>query len=115
MKRAARAFLASVTVVGVLLLFVLPGRTLLDQRRSISSTEARIHVLSAENQKLTERASQLQSDSEIERIARQQYGLVKPGERAVAILPSPAPTTTAPPRPTAKRGGGFLRSLEFWR
>jgi cell division protein FtsB len=37
----------------------------------------------------------LHTDAAIERLAREQYNLVKPGEEAYAILPArPAPSTT---------------------
>ncbi|MDQ2754137.1 MAG: septum formation initiator family protein [Actinomycetota bacterium] len=112
-------FLVAVAVVGVLLLFVLPGRTLLGQRHTLSITESRIHALSSENQKLSDRINQLQNNSEIERIARQDYGLVKPGEQALAILPPVAPpSTVATTSPKAAHPGhhqSFWQSLEFWR
>ncbi len=38
----------------------------------------------------------LRTDSEIEKLAREKYGLVKPGERAFVILPAPT-TSTLPP------------------
>ena len=101
MRRMVWALLATVAVIGVLFLFVLPGTTLLSQQRSIRQTSNRIVILRQENAKLVLRASQLRSDSEIEQIARQEYGLVMPGQQAYAIIPSgPATTTTTAPAPT---------------
>ena len=103
MNRARRAvwpFLVSVAVVGVLFLLVFPARTYLAQRRSLAAVETKVQVLTTQNKALTQRANDLQQPAEIERLAREQYGLVKPGEEAYAILPSPAPPPPpAPPKP----------------
>ncbi len=95
--------LGTVTLVVAVFLFVLPGRAYLGQRRSLNAAELRSRVLSAENAKLDRQIQQLQTDAEIERLARQQYGLVKPGEQAFAILPpKQAPAPPAPPAPPKK-------------
>ncbi len=118
--KAPRVFgllLGLVAVAAVMFLFVLPGRTYLAQQRSLVAAETRLKVLSTENARLTESAQRLQSDAEIERLARQQYGLVKPGEQAFAILPSHAPTSPGTAKPAAKRGllSRFWRDAQFWR
>jgi hypothetical protein len=71
--------------------------------------------LSAENAKLDQRRQQLQTDAEIERLAREQYGLVKPGEEAFAILPpKPALTPTPAPAKNKKKASG-RPWWEIWR
>ena len=97
MRRSVWPFLLCVAVVGVLFLFVFPARTYLAQRQDLAAASARVKVLSGENKALTDRAAKLHQPDEIERLAREQYGLVKPGEEAYAILPSPPPPTTVPP------------------
>ena len=97
MRRAVRTLLVVVGLGGLLFLFVLPGRTWLQQRSAMSSAERRLHLLNAENQALARRAAQLQSAGYIEQIARDQYGLVLPGEKAYGILPPTATTTTTVP------------------
>ena len=100
MNRARRAvwpFLVSVAVVGVLFLLVFPARTYLAQRRSLVAAQTKLKVLTTENKGLDQRVTALQQPAEIERLAREQYGMVKPGEEAYAILPTPAPPTTVPP------------------
>jgi cell division protein FtsB len=94
MRRAVRILIVSVVAVAIVFLFVLPGRTLLAQNRSLATTRHRADVLAAENARLAQQVSKLQSSSQIEQIARQQYGLVKPGEKAYAIIPPAATTTT---------------------
>jgi cell division protein FtsB len=90
MRRAVWIVLGSLTLVAALLLFVLPGRIFLAGRRSLNRTEAEISVLSKENARLNDSIRSLQTPAEIEKLARQRYGLVLPGEQAYAILPSRA-------------------------
>ncbi len=92
MRRAVKALFAAVVVAGVVLLFVFPVRTLIDQRDQTSTAERQLRGLTAENEQLSNTAAQLQSPAAIQQIARQQYGLVKPGEKAYGIVPPPATT-----------------------
>ena len=95
MRRGIRPLIVSVVLVGILFLFVFPARTYLDQRRRLAATEQRLRALAQHNAELTARVQLLNTDAEIERLARAQYSLVKPGEEAYAILPAPPPP--APP------------------
>jgi cell division protein FtsB len=88
---------SSVTIVGVLFIGVYPVRTYLAQRQSLHQAERQMDVLKTQNDKLARQAQQLNTDSEIERLAREQYNLVRPGEQAFAILPAPPPPIQLPP------------------
>lgn len=96
LRRALWPLLASVVLVGVLFTAVFPTRTYLTQRASISRAEEQLEVLGEQNAALESRAKALQSDAEIERLAREQYNLVKPGEEAYAVLPPPVSDPPAP-------------------
>ena len=118
-RRLVWPLVVAVTLAGMVFVFFLPGRTLLQQRASLHAAETRVRVLSAENAKLASRIGQLHSDAEIEQVARAQYGLVKPGEEAYAILPSPQSAQASPPATPAHRvhRGLFSRvghDLAFW-
>jgi cell division protein FtsB len=113
-RRVVWLLLASVLLVAALFLFVLPGRTYLGQRRSLNASGTRVKVLAAENARLSQRIQQLQTDAEIERLARQQYGLVKPGEEAYAILP-PRQQTQSPPAPVPSTKAHGHPWWAFWR
>jgi cell division protein FtsB len=95
-RNAVRALLVAVVVGGIMFLFLWPARTWLEQSRAMSTAQRRESVLARENSVLTNRVAQLRSTAYIEQVARQQYGLVMPGEKAYGILP-PAATTTVPP------------------
>ena len=118
MKRAAWPLMVSVVVVGLLFLAVFPTRTYIGQRRDLRQTAERVEVLQAENKRLEARVARLNTDEEIERLAREQYSLVRPGEEAYAILPSPKPA--APPEedePDKDRPGLLARvwdGVTFW-
>jgi cell division protein FtsL len=94
MRRWVWAAVTAVVVMGLLFLFVLPGRTLLDQQRSIDRARQRISAFGQENSKLRGEIKQLQDPSQVEQIAHQQYGLVLPGQQAYTIIPPTATTTT---------------------
>ena len=94
MRRAVRTLLIVVALGGLLFLFILPGRTWLQQRGEMSSAERQLHALDAENAALARRAAQLQDPAYVQRIARQQYGLVLPNEQSYGILLPTATTTT---------------------
>jgi cell division protein FtsB len=111
--------LGSVVLVGLLFLFVLPGRTYLAQRRTLAAAETRVNVLAQANAQLARQAKELQTDAEVERMARQQYGMVKPGETPYAILPpKQAPGPPAPtPKPKKHHRGLPSRvwhNVQFW-
>jgi cell division protein FtsB len=89
--RIAGALVVSILVVAALLLLVFPTRTYLSQRASTRRAEAQLKVLTAQNEALRKRAAALNTDAEIERIGREQYNLVRPGEEAYAVLPPPQP------------------------
>ena len=82
--------------VGFLLLGVFPTHTFLTQRAATSEAKGELGDLQARNRALDQRVRRLQTPEEIERIAREQYGLVRPGEVAYAILPSAAPPVALP-------------------
>ena len=107
--RRAWPLVATVAFVGLLFLAVFPSRTYLSQRRDLSNTEQRLAVLTRQNQELTGRVARLNTEAEIERLAREQYNLVRPGEEAYAILPPPGP-------PALNRGGEGAQpeSRGFW-
>ncbi len=97
--RLRRLFIASLVVAGILFTFANPARTWFDQRQEIAAARERNLVLDEQSRELRARVATLRTDDEIERIAREEYGLVKPGEEAFGILPAPG---SGPPKPEAE-------------
>jgi cell division protein FtsB len=105
-----RVLLAAMVVVALLFVFVFPARTLLAQLQQTEKERKNLEVLKQQSRKLEEEARKLQNDAEVERMAREQYGFVFPGEHPYVVVPPsttppPAPTTSAPAttRPAPKR------------
>ena len=132
--RRARWPLAVVValVVGMFLLGF-PLRTYVEQRASLAHARQTVVRLASDNRALHAQAAQLQTPAEIERLARERYGLVRPGQEEYAILPAPgygidataltagavraAPKGVRRPAVAASPGGlwsRFLHQLEFW-
>jgi cell division protein FtsB len=95
-RRAVWGVVASVALVGALFGFVFPTRTYLAQRAAADTARERLEVLTAENEALERRIEQLGTPEEVEAIARRDYGLVRPGEEAYAVLPPPPPAVDLP-------------------
>lgn len=79
-----------------------------EMRQEARALEQRIEQLKKENRRLTQDLDYLRSDQYIEKVAREELGLVRPGDVAVAALgiedprsPSLLPTPTRSPTPGA--------------
>jgi cell division protein FtsB len=107
---------AVVAVAIVLLVFVFPTRTYMAQRRQLSDAASELKLLDTQNAQLAGQVARLRTDAEIERIAREQYHLVRPGESAIAILPPPSSRApaTAPAPPPHKPHASWLDRLTSW-
>ncbi len=106
---------AIAAVAAVLLVFVFPTRTYVNQRRQLAATASELRLLNTQNSQLTDEVARLRTDTEIESIAREQYHLVRPGESAIAILPAPTPAAPAtPPPPPPNPRESWLHRLTSW-
>jgi cell division protein FtsB len=96
--RRRRATLLTVlgvlAIVGGLFAFVYPTSTFLRQRAEIGKATERLERLKAETARLERESKKLRGDAEVERLAREQYGLVRPGETPFVLVE--APPTTVP-------------------
>lgn len=126
MKRLLAAAVAVFAFVGALtFLQVLPVKAYVDQRNEERQTVAHLQSLKADNAELRARAKRLKTGAEVERLAREEFGMVKPGEVVYAIpglvregqwsdeASAGATTTTVAPKPMAlwRRA---LDKLTFW-
>ena len=68
-------------------LAVLPARTWLSQRQDLSEAETELQMVEAEVAELTDELEELQSDAAVERLAREHYDLVYPGDESYRITP----------------------------
>jgi len=92
-----RVAVASLALVAMMFLFVFPTRSYLAQKRQIGKAAHAVKVLEAQNEVLARQANRLKTKSEIERLAREQFNMVLPGEQAYNVVETqvrPADTTT---------------------
>jgi len=98
-RRHGRFAVGSVAVLVVAALvaalFVLPVQAWLGQRRALAESDKQLDVIWAENKRLDTLYDQLQTDAVVEQQAREQFGLIKPGELPLSVLPAP-PATAMP-------------------
>jgi cell division protein FtsB len=89
---------AVLSVLVVLSLAVFPVRQYLDQRSQSAARTQTLTQLRKENERLQARVDALNTPAEIQRIAREEYSLVFPGEETYAVLP---PKQSGPSLPAA--------------
>ncbi len=100
LTRRPTALLLAVAIAAVLVAFatnVLPVSQIVDQRARVAASRAELTRLETENAVLSARAEALGSPVEVERIARDRLGYVRPGEEAYVIVD---PTGPAPEQPS---------------
>jgi cell division protein FtsB len=87
MRRARVLLLGAVIVSAVLLCAWFPATSLLSQRSSLAAAQAQISTLHSQDGALAQEKKNLSDAGEIGRIAREQYQLVSPGQKAYEVLP----------------------------
>ena len=86
---------AAVVVIAAMLTNVVPFRQVVAQRTEIASARAELAGIVAENARLSQQVAALDTPIEIERIARDKLGYVRPGETAFVVI-EPEVTDSAP-------------------
>ncbi len=80
-------FILAVVVV-ILIWAIQPIRLWLDQREELSTKQQELSDIQSSNSALEQRAEELQTPEQIELFARQNFGLIREGEEAYAVLPA---------------------------
>jgi len=93
-RRARATVVGAALVSGLILVLWFPAGSLLHQRAAINAAASELSHLQQQDRQLAQEQKALGSPAEIQRVARQQYQLVSPGERAFLVLP-PAGTKTS--------------------
>lgn len=82
----ARAILG-VVILAVFVFGVFPTGSYVEQRNELNRAITELEQLEADNVELQNRVARLESDEEIERVARQEFDMVLPEEESYLILP----------------------------
>lgn len=93
----AMATVLFIVVGAAFLTQVVPYRQILDSERQVNSARAELDSLIAENERLQADVEALGTDAEVEKLAREKLGYVRPGETAYVVLDPPE--TEEPPLP----------------
>ena len=76
---------------------ILPFRQIIAQGRAVDLAEEKLTALEAESARLSETARLLETPDEVERIAREEFGLVREGEVAYVVVTAPGAESFSPP------------------
>jgi cell division protein FtsB len=79
---------------------VVPYRQIIESQRQVSTAEQRLATLTAENEDLEADVFALNTDEEVEKLAREKLGYVRPGETAYVVLDPPGADEIEPVEPT---------------
>ena len=74
-------------ILAVFVFGVFPTGSYVDQRQQLDEAERELSVLESDNEELRGLISRLESDTEIEREAREEFNLVLPNEESYLVLP----------------------------
>ncbi|MBI5158010.1 MAG: septum formation initiator family protein [Acidimicrobiia bacterium] len=103
--------LAAVVVIGLAAASgIIPFRQVIAYQRSVDLAREQRDALIAANAELEQQIAALETDGEVERLAREQFGLVMPGETALVAIAVPDTSPVAAPR--ASR---FVDETPWWR
>ena len=97
LPRWVKVLLAVIVLAAILILLGLRSLDVYRLDREAARLAALKRSLQQENAVLREEKKLLHTPGYVEKIAREQLGLVKPGEIAILIITPPAPLTPAPP------------------
>lgn len=91
MKRKRIPLVATVLVffMAVMVVGLVPFRQIVSQRSAVGAAEDRLENLTQANLLLAEEIEALNTAVELERRAREDFGLVRPGETAYVVVPVP--------------------------
>jgi cell division protein FtsB len=88
--------LIALLALAVVVAGILPFRQVLAQRNAVDTAEEQLTAIEEENQLLEARIAALQTPEEVERLAREQFGLVRPGETGYVVITPPEEAAAEP-------------------
>lgn len=95
-RRLLTTALVAVPMVGVLLVGVYPLDAWRHQEQELRSATRQLRELEKRRDELREEVRFLRSDEAVELLAREEYGLVRPGEEAYVVVDPPPPSVELP-------------------
>jgi cell division protein FtsB len=90
--RARIALVVAALFAGAMLVFELPVGEILHQRSEIAAVASELKTVQGRDAQMKSAVASLKKPSTVAAMAHQEYGLVRPGQRAYVVLPSPGST-----------------------
>ena len=100
--------------LAVMLVGLVPFRQILSQRQAVSDAEDRLVALEQANAQLEGELIALETPVEVERRAREDFGLVRPGEVAYIVVPEDPVEAAAPEEIPDGDGSWFDAIVDFF-
>lgn len=76
---------------------LVPYQQIIESQRQVNAARAQLQALEEENALLQADVDALHTESEVEKLAREKLGYVRPGERAYVVLDPPGANSEEPP------------------
>ncbi len=92
---------------------IAPAQQMYDQKQLIETEKQKLAALTERNQTLQDRLDRSKDPAYMEKLAREQLGLVRPGETSYVVIPGPA--LPAPPKPPPTPESLWKRVLNWFR
>ncbi len=108
-------FHGTLLVAAIAILLVMaaaPMRQAYQQRQALAQEKMRLQALQRENSSLEQRLERLNDPEYQEKLAREQLGLVRPGETSYVVVPGPTPTETAKAETSRKKS--WFQKFSGW-
>ena len=103
LKLKFRLALLAVITAGLSVAALPPARKALQQRDLVRAEQQKLSALKTNNAKMQERLTRLDDPDYLEKVAREQLGLVRPGEVSYVVdHPEAPPVKIQPPPPEPK-------------
>lgn len=81
---------------------ILPFRQIIAQGRAVELSERKLAALEGETERLEGAARLLETPNEVERLAREEFGYVRPGEVAYVVVTAPGSVAPSVPETVAE-------------
>jgi cell division protein FtsB len=89
-----------ILLIGVAFLTqVVPYRQIIESGQQVEAARSQLAALEEENRRLQADVAALHTDGEVEKLAREKLGYVRPGETAYVVLDPPDTDTETAPTP----------------
>jgi cell division protein FtsB len=103
-----------IVLVALFVSALYPARQLVAKRHRITALKAESASLDRQIDELRAKREALQTDAEVERLARQDLNMIRPGEKAYAVVPGPSVVPQRVKQPPLEPAAGPSAFERWW-